>query len=68
MVTSNGRPVADLVPHRAASAAGPRRFVPVAELADTAATLPEWGVERFRAERADLDRHLDDTDRDPWSR
>jgi len=68
VVTSNGRPVADLVPHRGAPTAGPRRFVPVAQLADTAATLPDWGVEKFRAERADLDRHLDETDCDPWSR
>jgi len=68
VVTSNGRPVADLVPHRAELAAGPQRFAPVAQLADTAATLPDWGTERFRAELADLDRHLDDTDCDPWSR
>jgi len=40
----------------------------VAELAHTAATLPDWGVEKSRAELADLDRHLDDTDSDPWSR
>lgn len=38
VVTVNGRPVADVVPHRPDS--GRRRFVPVAELADAFEAAP----------------------------
>lgn len=38
VVTVNGRPVADVVPHRADS--GRRRFVPVAQVAEAFAATP----------------------------
>lgn len=38
VVTVNGRPVADVVPHRRVT--GRRRFVPVAELAEAFAAEP----------------------------
>jgi hypothetical protein len=29
--------------------------------------LPDWGVTQFRAELAECDELVDDTDTDPWS-
>lgn len=53
VVTVNGRPVADVVPHRRDS--GRRRYVPVAEIADVFATVPAsdpaaWVSDLARAE------------------
>lgn len=47
VVTVNGRPVADVVPHRPTD--GLRRFVPVADLVDALASVPvdaeSWRVD-----------------------
>ncbi len=66
IVTRNGVPVADLVPHDAAAGARPERFVAVDAVAAGIAALPTWGAERFRAELAELDDALDDRDVDRW--
>ena len=56
VVTVNGRPVADLVPHVAPS--GRRRLVPVGELAD--ALVGEDDPELWRRDLDDLAQLLDD--------
>ncbi|HVX45514.1 MAG TPA: type II toxin-antitoxin system prevent-host-death family antitoxin, partial [Mycobacteriales bacterium] len=50
VVTVNGRPVADVVPHRRSS--GRRRFVPVAELAEAFAADPAPDPASWRADLA----------------
>ena len=65
-VTRNGVPVADLLPHDPAGTDRRRRFVPVEEIAAGLARLPQWDVEPFVAESAQLDASVDDSDRDPW--
>jgi prevent-host-death family protein len=65
VVTRNGSPIADLVPHRGSN---PQRFVPVAEIADGLATVGDWGVDAFQRERAQLDEAVDDSDVDVWDR
>jgi len=63
VVTRNGTPIADLVPHRSAER---RRFMPVADLAAGVEGIGTWGVDAFAGERRLLDEVLDDADRDPW--
>ncbi len=48
VVTVNGRPVADVVPHRRDT--GRRRFVPVAELAEVFAAAPTADPRAWRAD------------------
>jgi len=67
VVTRNGVPVADLLPHDAARTRGPQRFVAVDTIAEGVAELESWGVDRFRRELAELDSVLDDRDVDRWS-
>ena len=67
VVTRNGVPVADLLPHDAARTRGPQRFVAVDTIAEGVAELASWGVDRFRRELAELDSVLDDRDVDRWS-
>lgn len=50
VVTVNGRPVADVVPHRHGT--GRRRFVPVAELAEAFAVDPAPDAAAWRADVA----------------
>ncbi len=65
-VTRNGVPIADLIPHDAAAASGPERFVPVEQIALGVARLPSWGADRFRADLVLFDDSLDDSDVDRW--
>ena len=65
VVTRNGIPVADLVPHRAEMGAR-RRAVPVADVKSGLAELPSWGAARFGDELAELDSAVDDQTGDPW--
>jgi prevent-host-death family protein len=67
VVTVNGRPVADLVPHQRDSAR--RRFVPVAEMNEAMAALPDVDVPAWRrdiAEAAEL--FGPDVPEDPFAR
>ncbi|MDQ1632447.1 MAG: hypothetical protein QOC80_2419 [Frankiaceae bacterium] len=66
-VTRNGTPVADLVPHGAAGAARPPRYVPVGTIAAGVAALPSWGTREFRQELDELDALVDDRDVDRWN-
>jgi prevent-host-death family protein len=68
IVTRNGLPVADLLPHDASLADGVRRFVPVVDVAAGISSLPSWALDQFRTERTELDDSVDDRERDPWSR
>ena len=68
VVTRNGVPVADLLPHDASRTRGPQQFVPVGVIAEGVSELASWGVDRFRHERTELDSLLDDRDVDRWSR
>lgn len=63
-VTRRGVPVADLVPHRPSY--GPHRMAPTALITTALRDLPDWGEDAFEREQSDLDRQLDDSDRDPW--
>ena len=67
VVTRNGTPVADLVPHRAEAEERPV-FVPVNRIADGVAVLGAWGVAEFERERTAFDDAVDDVDVDPWQR
>jgi prevent-host-death family protein len=67
VVTRNGVPIADLVPHRQ-HADTRRRWVPVADLAEVLDGVPAWGADQFRDELAELDELLNDEIRDPWQR
>lgn len=53
VVTVNGRPVADVVPHRPMS--GKRRFVPVLELAEALAVEPPADADTWRRDLAAAD-------------
>lgn len=53
VVTVNGRPVADVVPHQRGT--GRRRFVPVAELAEVFAAEPVPDPAAWRADLAAAD-------------
>lgn len=63
VITRNGVPVADLVPHRSAER---RRFVPVDDVGAAFNELGSWGASEVGRERADLDARLDDSDVDAW--
>ena len=65
VVTRNGVPIADLVPHRA-DVGNRRRAVPVEQLQAGLGELPAWGVAEFRGELAELDQAVDDQTSDPW--
>ena len=64
VVTRNGTPVADLIPHRSLER---QRFVPVDDVAAGLEDVGDWGVGAFVRERGKLDAVVDDTDRDPWN-
>ena len=63
VVTRNGTPVADLVPHQSVAR---QRFVPVATVAEGLDRIGDWGVADFAREGEQLDAAVDDADRDPW--
>lgn len=65
-VTRRGIPVADLVPHLP-EVREPARDVPAARIVEALRDLPDWDAPRFEAEQRDVDPHLDDEWRDPWS-
>lgn len=65
VVTRNGVPIADLIPHRP-GASNQRRAVPVADIESGLRDLPEWGVAEFQRELAALDEAVDDQTIDPW--
>ena len=67
VVTRNGVPIADLVPHRA-EMGNRRRAVPVTDLEAGLGHLPAWGAASFRDELAELDLAIDDQISDPWQR
>ncbi len=64
VVTRNGTPVADLVPHRSLQR---QRFVPVQDVAAGLGHIGDWDVDGFIREREQLDAAVDDTERDSWS-
>jgi prevent-host-death family protein len=66
IVTRNGVPVADLVPHSESGPHRPGRFVPVTQIATGASELPSWDTARFAHELEELDRAVDDSDADRW--
>lgn len=67
VVTVNGRPVADVVPHRRDS--GRRRFVPVAELAAAFAAVPAPDPAAWRADLAAVEEIFGpDEPADPFER
>lgn len=67
VVTVNGRPVADVVPHRRDS--GRRRYVRVAELAEEFAAVPTPDPVAWRAELAAAEETLGpDEPTDPFGR
>ncbi|MFP5021351.1 type II toxin-antitoxin system Phd/YefM family antitoxin [Pseudonocardia phyllosphaerae] len=67
VVTVNGRPVADVVPHQRGT--GRRRFVPVAELAGVLADGPEPDAPAWRADLDGADELLGPDDvTDPFAR
>lgn len=67
MVTVNGRPVADVVPHRRGT--GRRRFVPVAELAEAFAATPVGDPVAWRDDMAAADEvFAPDEPADPFER
>ncbi|HKS48139.1 MAG TPA: type II toxin-antitoxin system prevent-host-death family antitoxin [Amycolatopsis sp.] len=67
-VTRNGKPIADLVPHRAANEHRPRQTL--AEVQAAFRRLPPMDVEKWRRERAADDEIFgaDDPLEDPWER
>lgn len=65
-VNRNGVPVADLIPHDRANAGRRRRFLPVGDIADGLARLPDWEADRFADELRKLDAAVDDSDGDRW--
>jgi prevent-host-death family protein len=65
VVTVNGRPVADVVPHQRES--GRRRFVPAPE-AVAALTKTPLSAEQARSWWADVRDGLDELPDDPWTR
>lgn len=66
-VNRNGVPVADLIPHDRANAGRRRRFLPVGDIADGLAQLPDWEANRFADELRELDAAVDDSDGDRWA-
>jgi prevent-host-death family protein len=67
VVTRNGVPIADLVPHRA-ELGNRRRAVPVADLEAGLTDMPAWGAACFRDDLAEFDLAVDDQISDPWQR
>ena len=65
-VTSNGVPVADLIPHSESGPDRPPRFIPVAQIATGASELRSWDTARFMHELEELDHAVDDSDADTW--
>ena len=65
-VTSNGVPVADLIPHSESGPDRPPRFIPVAQIATGASELPSWDTVRFMHELEEIDHAVDDSDADRW--
>ena len=65
IVTRNGVPVADLIPHQSGRQ-GARRFVAIADIAAGLATVPDWDTARFADELTHLDSAVDDRDVDTW--
>lgn len=65
IVTRNGVPVADLIPHQSGREAA-RRFVAIADIAAGLATVPDWDTARFADELTHLDSAVDDRDVDTW--
>jgi prevent-host-death family protein len=66
IVTRNGVPVANLVPHSESGSDRPPRFVPVARIAAGTSELPSWDTARFTHELEVLDSAVDDSDADRW--
>jgi prevent-host-death family protein len=67
VVTVNGRPVADLVPHQRESPR--RRFVPVAEMNEAMAALPDVDVQSWKRDMAQADELFGpDIPEDPFAR
>ncbi|MGH3501837.1 MAG: type II toxin-antitoxin system Phd/YefM family antitoxin [Nocardioidaceae bacterium] len=67
VVTINGRPVADVVPHQQDT--GRRRFVPVTELAEALAATPAPDPTAWRADMATADEIFGpDEPADPFDR
>jgi prevent-host-death family protein len=66
MVTRNGVPVADLVPHGESGPDRPPRFVAVAQIAAGTSELPDWDTARFSRELEELKNAVDDGDVDKW--
>lgn len=65
VVTVNGRPVADVVPHRQDT--GKRRFVPVADLVTAFAAAPAPDATKWRADLSAADEVFGvDEPRDPF--
>jgi prevent-host-death family protein len=67
IVTRNGVPVAELIPHDPTALDIPPQFVPVAQIAAGISRLPSWDLERFKREQKLLDEAIDDRDGDRWS-
>ena len=59
-VTSNGVPVADLIPHSESGPDRPPRFIPVAQIAAGTSELPSWDTARFTRELEELDCSVND--------
>jgi len=67
VVTVNGRPIADLVPHQRESSR--RRFVAAQDMARALAELPEVDAHAWAQEIAEVDELFGpDTIEDPWRR
>lgn len=67
VVTVNGKPVADLVPHQRASTR--RRFVPVEEMNEAMAALPPIDAKAWARDVAEADEFFGpDTPEDPFTR
>jgi prevent-host-death family protein len=67
VVTRNGSPVADLVPHDKHGGVRRPRFVRVDSIAEGIGVLPDWDTSRFADELGDLDRAVEDQDVDRWN-
>jgi prevent-host-death family protein len=66
VITVNGRPVADLVPHQRESSR--RRFVPTSELDDAMASLPPVDAQGWARDLADANEYFGpDHPEDPFT-
>ena len=68
VVTRNGKPVADLTPHKAEPVGGPRKRL--GEVQAAFRRLPRVDVQLWRREQAEADQVFgpDDPLEDPWAR